>query len=195
MKEVGALKSLESLVLEAQNGNRASMQEVLNRFIPFIIKTASGIFISGMDMDDLIQEGNVSVIKAVMNYDPNKNNSFLPYVKNAVKFNYFYSIRQKARFNSEISMQTPIGEEIELGDTFEDDTDIEEEIIYEEEKTMLKAALDKLTYEERCEILSYFNDEGITLKKIAEERGIKYTTLVKRKNALVSKLKRNIKYL
>lgn len=52
-----------------------------------------------------------------------------------------------------------------------------------------------LTYEERCEILSYFNDEGITLKSIAEEKGIKCTTLIKRKNTLVLKLKRNIKYL
>lgn len=188
------MKDIEILILEAKNGDKHSLGEVLERFAPFIVKTARGIFISGMDMEDLIQEGYMSVIKAVKSYDPGRNSSFIPYVMNAVKFNYFYSIRQKAKFNSDISMQSSIGEGIIMEDTFEDDVDIEGDFIHEEDFERLRTALNKLTYEEKCEILSYFNDEGKTLKQIAEEKGIKYTTLVKRKNALVCKLKRKMMY-
>jgi RNA polymerase sporulation-specific sigma factor len=189
------MKEIETLVLKAKSGDKYSLEEVLNKFTPFIIKTARSIFISGMGMEDLIQEGYISVMKAVKSYDIYRNRSFIPYAVNAVKNNYFYMIRQKARYNSDISMQTSIGEGITLGDTFEDDLDIEEDYVCREDLTRLKAALDKLTYEERCEILSYFNDDGKSLKQIAEDKSIKYTTLIKRKNALVSKLKRNIKYL
>lgn len=128
------MKEIEALVLKAKNGDKSSMDEVLNKFAPFIVKTARSIFIYGMDMNDLIQEGYISVMKAVNNYDFNKNSSFIPYVMNTVKFNYFYSIRQKTRFNSEISMQALIEEGIEFGDTFKDDTNIEGDFIHKEDK-------------------------------------------------------------
>lgn len=179
-----------NLVIEAKQGNKGALQEIIERFMPFVIKNARGIFISGMDMDDLIEEGHVSIMKAVNSFDASKNSSFIPYVMYAVKYNYFYKIRQCARYNSNISMQTPIGEGIELGEIFEDDSDIEGDYIHAEDHERLKLALDKLSPEEKADILSYFNTDGITLKEIAAQKGVKYTTLVKRKNVLVLKLRK-----
>lgn len=184
--------NIESLVLEAKQGNKDALQEIIERFKPFVFKNARCIFISGMDMDDLIEEGYVSIIKAVSNFDMSKNSSFTSYVMYAVKNNYFYSIRKCARYNSNISMQTPTGEGVELGDVFEDDSDIEGDYIHAEDLERLRLALDKLPFEEKAEALLYFNTEGITLKEIAAQKGIKYTTLVKRKNALVLKLRKMI---
>lgn len=181
---------IEDLVLDARMGDKDALQEIIERFTPFVVKNARSIFIYGMDMEDLIEEGYKSVIKAVKSYDPNKNSSFTPYVMHAVKYNYYYGIRKCARHNSDISMQTPIGEGIELGEIFEDDTDIEEDYIHAEDLLNLKNVLDKLSPEERADILQYFNTDGVTLKQIAHDKGVKYTTLVKRKNALVLKLRR-----
>lgn len=184
------MMDIGNLVIEAKQGNRDALQEIIKSLMPFVVKTARGIFISGMDMDDLIEEGYISIMKAVNSFDVSKNSSFIPYVMYAVKYNYFYKIRQCARYNSNISMQTLIGEGIELGEIFEDDSDIEGDYIHAEDMDRLRIVLDKLSYEEKADILSYFNTDGITLKEIAAQKGIKYTTLVKRKNALVLKLRK-----
>jgi RNA polymerase sporulation-specific sigma factor len=90
-------KDIEDLVLQAKLGNKQALQEVIERFRPFVIKTAMGIFISGMEMEDLIQEGYISIIRVIDKFDIGKNSCFTAYVKSAVINNYNYAIISKLR--------------------------------------------------------------------------------------------------
>lgn len=185
--------SIEEIVFRAQNGDKAALLEVMEKYKPFIIKTAMSTFISGKDIEDLIQEGYESIIKAVNNYNIEKNSSFTPYAMMAVKNNFFCDIRKNVKYNCNISMQTTIAEDITLEDTFEDDVDIEADYIHKEDIKRLRTALNCLLPEERVDILEYFNAEGISLTDIAAKKGINYSAMLRHKKKLIIKIKRLLK--
>jgi RNA polymerase sporulation-specific sigma factor len=182
------------LVERAKSGDKKALGEIVESYKPFVIKTAAGIFITGSDMEDLIQEGCISIINAVRLYDKNKCSNFTAYVTNAVRNNYYYAIRKAARGNYDCSLDAEAGDGIEFIDCLMDDFNIEEDYIHKEDIYALEAALKKLEQEEREFLLSLYSDCNGAMKREAEARNIKYSTIAKRKNTIINNLRSMLKY-
>lgn len=77
--------NLEMLVTDAKNGDKEAAARILESFKPFIIKTSKTIFLRGYGMEDLIQIGYITLLKAIMKFKPQGNNKFLPYAYQLLK--------------------------------------------------------------------------------------------------------------
>lgn len=181
---------VEDLVCRAQQGDKVAFQEVVERYKPYVIKNAQKYYIYGMEMEDFISEGYVSIASAIRKYDKSKNSSFTPYVNRAIQCNFYNIVRKNCRYNNNVSMQLPLSENMNLEDVFEDQFNIEDDYTHKEDLSLLKEVMDKLSSEEIDDIYCFFNTDGITFKQIAEDRKIGYSALIKQKNDLFLKVKR-----
>ncbi len=179
-------------VTRAKSGDKKAMEEVIISFKPFVIKTALSTYIKGYDMEDLIQIGEMSIIKAVNMFDNLKSNSFITYVTNAIKINFYELIRKNIKSASVCSLNSVNKEGYEIIDSLVSEENIEDEIIKEEENMDLKRALSLLKAEDK-EIIYYFYFQKKTLQEYRKEKGIGYRTAVDRKKRALGKLKKILK--
>ena len=113
----------------------------------------------------------------------------MSYIFFALRNNYYYLVRQKCRYNAEISLNKPIGENIELGDEIVSQTNIEEEFLMNESLRYVKALLKNLSYEER-ELIEFIYIKNNSLKDFSRIKGISYTSCAKRKERILKKLRK-----
>lgn len=181
---------IENLVKEAKLGNSNDKEELVNRFKPFIVKRAQGVFIKNYDMEDLIQIGVMSILRAIESYKLERKN-FVSYVTYAITNNFNYEIRKrnKDRFESSLNKETDEG--LEILDLVSDEGNIEENYINKEMRDKLLKSINMLSLEEKSLIqMVYF--EKIKIKDYAESKGIKYGTVMKRKRVVMEKLRMHL---
>jgi len=70
------MTSNETLVAQARGGNTSSLDLLMNRFKPLVKSKAKDYFLTGGDLEDLIQEGMIGLYKAVLDFDPEKGVKF-----------------------------------------------------------------------------------------------------------------------
>ena len=63
------------------------MEELINEYKYLIIKQASKVHVRGYEMEDLIQMGNITLMRCLEKYTPEKGN-FTAYVSYAIKNNF-----------------------------------------------------------------------------------------------------------
>ncbi|MBV7273838.1 sigma-70 family RNA polymerase sigma factor [Clostridium sp. PL3] len=165
------------------------MEEIIEAFRPFVIKTARSIYIRSFDINDLIQIGMMSIIKAVEMFDVNRGNAFTSYMFNAVKINFYNLIRTNIKRASECSANSLNKEGFELIDNIVSEENLEEDMVKKEEKVMLTKALNKLSEKDR-EVVHWFYFENKDLKSYAVFKSISYRTAVARKKSALIKLKK-----
>lgn len=188
MKKSGK-EQLELLVESAKNGDENAKEYLVKRFQPLIRKRIQEIYIKTYDYEDLMQIGNISVLKAIQKYDIDRNN-FTAYVKASIDNNFKYEIRKASKKRYEISLEKVIEDKMELLNNMVVNVDIENKIIIEEEKGKVISALEKLKSTEYKLIFNlYFNE--ISKKQISKNSKMKYATIYKRENRSLKKL-RNI---
>lgn len=181
---------LKELIIRAKSNNKNAKETLLNKFRPFIIKHCMRVYLKDYTFDDLVQICYISLLNAIEKFDIN-NGNFTSYATITIKNNLNYLIRQKARFNYEISIFKETGENIEFIDTLKDDFEIEKNFFHNETLQALMDILKSLPQEERYIIESiYFHNK--TLKDLSNELNIKYTTLAKRKERILQKLKNSL---
>jgi len=66
----------ENLVAQARSGNTSSLDLLMNRFKPLVKSKAKDYFLTGGDLEDLIQEGMIGLYKAVLDFNPEKGVKF-----------------------------------------------------------------------------------------------------------------------
>lgn len=164
------------------------MEEIVKSFTPFVIKTARGIYVKGFELEDLVQIGHVSIIKAVNMFDISKNKGFVSYVTNAVTKNFYYIIRGNVKKGNCCSLNSVNSEGIQIIDCIVSEEKFEEEIIEDEEKSALNRALEKLPEKEK-EVIYWFYFKNRDLGQYAKEKGVPYRTVLDRKKRALEKLK------
>jgi len=66
----------EILVAAARSGDTAALDTLMNRFKPLAKAKAKDYFLTGGDIDDLMQEGMIGLYKAVLDFDIKKGAPF-----------------------------------------------------------------------------------------------------------------------
>lgn len=83
----------EQLCALAQKGDVQAQEQLVRNNLGYIRKTANELYISsnlenselGIDRDDLIQEGSISLLRTISRYAPDKKIKFLPYAGPAIR--------------------------------------------------------------------------------------------------------------
>lgn len=84
LKNLGGQKQLTreeeyDLARKAKKGDERARQQLANSNLAFVVAVAKKFANRGARLDDLIQEGNVGLMKAIEHFDPKKNVRFATY--------------------------------------------------------------------------------------------------------------------
>jgi len=83
-KELRKLELVDSkeqitLAIEARNGDQKSLKKLIECNLRFVLRIAREYTYTGLPLEDLIQEGNLGIIKAVERFDETKGFNFISY--------------------------------------------------------------------------------------------------------------------
>ncbi|AZV55521.1 sigma-70 family RNA polymerase sigma factor [Clostridium sp. AWRP] len=179
---------LEILLERAQSGDKNAVENICIKFNGMVINMAKCTYIKGYDMEDLIQEGRYSVIKAIGMYDINSKYPFAAYVKSSVKKNFYNMIRSNIRKVSCCSLYSKNEEGCEFINMIASDENIEENLIKRKLIIQLNKAMDKLP-EDKRNLIDWYYIQDRSLNEYAEKEGISYRTAVYRKRKALESLK------
>ena len=82
---------------KAQNGDIESRNKIMEGYLKLVINVAKGYLDRGLSYEDLIQEGNFGLIKAIEKYDPSIGCKFITYAYLWIRQAIVRSIDNKAR--------------------------------------------------------------------------------------------------
>lgn len=170
MDEVTALKndflSDNDLIELISSGRYENLQILINRYMPYIIKTANSYANGGCEVEDLIAEGVLSVFNAVKVYDSSKS-KFSTFVTLCIS-RAMLSQLKLASANKRIpdKLLSPLEEAEDLAMPNPEQTYIDKES-YESFKKSIFSSLSQLEYKVLCAFLS-----GESYSEIAARLGI-----------------------
>lgn len=127
------LNSIENpdnqLAIEAQAGDVEAEEALIRKYSGIVYKKARAYFMAGADVEDVVQEGLIGLLKAVRKYDGEKNAAFGTFAEICVTSQIISAIRSADRvkhkpLNTSVSLNKPVehGEnDITIGDTISAD--------------------------------------------------------------------------
>jgi RNA polymerase sporulation-specific sigma factor len=174
---------MEELVGDAKNKINGATEKILEKFKYLIFKEASRYHIPGFEISDLVQHGNLSVIRAIALYKLGSN-SFNGYCVNAIRTNY------KALLKGEIKhfREVPNNDMLDFDAAGNYEFTLEDEVIAYEEVKKLYVSLETLEPFERT-ILERYYILGHTLGEIDCDSDKSYHYFARIKKKALMKLK------
>lgn len=110
----------EKLLQKAQVGNEEAIEQLFSIYKPLVNKIARSYFLTGGDVEDLVQEGMIGLFKAIKNFKEDKNASFKTFATTCIK-NQIQSAVRVASSEKNMILSTALS--IEQPSNFEDDED------------------------------------------------------------------------
>ena len=121
----------EKLAVMAQKGNLEAEESLMRRYKETVKIKSHYYYMAGADEDDVVQEGMIGLLKAIRQYDPERDASFGTYAGICITRQIINAIRTADRekhkaLNTSISLSRPMAalgrtereyEDITLGDT------------------------------------------------------------------------------
>ena len=149
--------------------------------------------------EDLISIGTIGLIKAIITFNPEKNNRLGTYAARCIENEILMMLRSKKKFSKEVSLYEPIGtdrdgNEIQLFDIIEtDDADIQTKIFLKDDIRLLYEKLESvLSPRERLVLkmrYGLYNEEEYTQREIAEQLGISRSYVSRIEKSAIEKLR------
>lgn len=75
----------EEDVIQAKNGDEEAIEKILKEYQVNIYRNNRSFFIKGGDVDDLLQEGFIGLLKAIKSYDVTKNTCFTTFANICIR--------------------------------------------------------------------------------------------------------------
>lgn len=85
MKDYHGMDPKELVLLYRKTGEEEILSALIYDFRAIIAQCTSAYFLAGAEKQDLVQEGRVGLFKAIRDYDPEKNDAFIPFAKLCIK--------------------------------------------------------------------------------------------------------------
>ena len=149
--------------------------------------------------EDLISIGTIGLIKAIITFNPDKNNRLGTYAARCIENEILMMLRTRKKISKEVSLYEPIGtdregNEIQLYDIMEaDDTDIQSKISLKDDILLLYDKIEAvLSPRERLVLkmrYGLYNQEEYTQREIAEQLGISRSYVSRIEKSAIEKLR------
>jgi len=168
----------EELVARAKNGDTEATNKLLIRYRQFVRLKANSYFLAGGDGDDLTQEGNIGLFKAIRDYEYGRSTTFRSFAELCVTRQIITAIKTASRqkhqpLNSYISFSHSPSTSDYDGRTLADIipsgrlSDPVQQVISSEECISLTDCLVRLLSPLETKVLKYYL-EGNSYEAIAE---------------------------
>ena len=132
----------EQLVLMAREGSETAEEILIEKYKGLVRARAKAYFIAGAEAEDVVQEGMIGLMKAIRNFDSEREAGFKTYAGTCISNQILKAIRKAEReknqpLNDAISLDNHLGEKDEsltIGDILKASMfdEPEEKVIYEE---------------------------------------------------------------
>ncbi len=149
--------------------------------------------------EDLISIGTIGLIKAIITFNPEKNNKLGTYAARCIENEILMLLRTKKKYSKEVSLYEPIGtdrdgNEIQLFDIIEsDDADAQTKITLKDDIRLLYEKLEsELSPRERLVLkmrYGLYNQEEYTQREIADQLGISRSYVSRIEKSAIEKLR------
>lgn len=149
--------------------------------------------------EDLISIGTIGLIKAIITFNPEKNNKLGTYAARCIENEILMLLRTKKKHSKEVSLYEPIGtdrdgNEIQLFDIIEtDEADAQTKITLKDDIRLLYEKLEsELSPRERLVLkmrYGLYNQEEYTQREIAEMLGISRSYVSRIEKSAIEKLR------
>ena len=151
------------------------------------------------NQEDLISIGTIGLIKAIMTFNPDKNNRLGTYAARCIENEVLMHFRSKKKISKEISLYEPIGtdrdgNEIQLFDIIEsNDMDAQTQICLKDDVRLLYDKLETaLSPRERLVLkmrYGLYDEEEYTQREIANQLGISRSYVSRIEKSAIEKLR------
>ena len=196
----------EKMVLERfKKGDESARKELIERNLRLVVYIAKKFDGSVPDNSELVSIGAMGLIKAVNNFDPDKNIKLATFASRCIENEILMYLRKVVRRKREVSLDEPIntdfeGNELLLGDVLGTDPDaVSIEAEKKSEIEYLYISLQKLNSRERLILSIRYGLDGKeekTQKEIADMLGISQSYISRLEKKVLLKLKRElVKYV
>ena len=149
--------------------------------------------------EDLISIGTIGLIKAIITFNPEKNNKLGTYAARCIENEILMLLRTKKKYSKEVSLYEPIGtdrdgNEIQLFDIIEtDEADAQTKITLKDDIRLLYEKLEsELSPRERLVLnmrYGLYNQEEYTQREIAKQLGISRSYVSRIEKSAIEKLR------
>lgn len=165
----------ETLCRLAAEGRREAEEILVTRYQRLVRTCARPFFLIGGDSEDLTQEGMVGLIKAVREYDAEKEASFRTFAEICIRSRLYSVLRAAGRgkhspLNQSVPLDTPYldSNSYTSGTSQLAQQNPEESLIDREHTAALLAGVRKQLSEFEAKILGYYLN-GLSCREIAQE--------------------------
>lgn len=174
----------EELCLRTSGGDNDAMEFLLKKYKNLVKSRAHSYFLVGADKEDIAQEGMIGLYKAIRDFNPDKQTSFLGFAEVCISRQMLSAIRTATRqkhipLNSYISINKPLfedGEQTLMDVMVSDSIGPEEATVTGESASRLRSRLyEQLTEFEAACLDSYL--EGYTYEQIAEKLSVRFKSV------------------
>lgn len=151
------------------------------------------------NQEDLISIGTIGLIKAIITFNPEKNNRLGTYAARCIENEVLMMLRSRKKISKEISLYEPIGtdregNEIQLYDIMEaDDTDIQSKIALKDDILLLYDKIESVLSPREKLVLKMryglYNQEEYTQREIADQLGISRSYVSRIEKSAIEKLR------
>ncbi|ELC8424890.1 sigma-70 family RNA polymerase sigma factor [Clostridium perfringens] len=185
---------VDLLLIDGKKGNKEAMDKLFEIHKGLIYKYSTKYFIKGYDREDLEQIGWIEFINGVKKYDGSFGIDFVAFITILLRNKYGSMLKRKELDMKFSSLDTPIGEDITMKDTLEDDFSMEKDFENREEMEALIEAVSTLEDEER-EFILYINEERGNMQKYyeAHKNEMTFNAVRYKKKKIMDKLQRGLK--
>lgn len=179
----------DELLIRSKKGDIKSLELILSKLKPFIIKNCRSVYLKNYSMDDLVSISNLSIYNAIQYFDFKKSQHFFPYVIRSIKNNLNMEIRKASKNWREDSLE---GRLDGSGEGFLNsgiEKSIEDEYI---KSALVEELMKELSYEEKSLIDSiYYKD--MTIHHYAEINKLEYKKCSNMKLKALKKMRKRAK--
>lgn len=159
---------VDILLKEGKMGDKKALEELIKIHKGLIYKYSTRYFVKGYDREDLEQIAWIEFIKGVRTYDGRFGVDFVAFITILLRNKYGSMLKKKESLVKTSSLDAPIGEDITLKDSIEDDFSLEEDYEHREDIKDLKKAINSLDKEER-EFLLFINEKRGNMQRYYEK--------------------------
>lgn len=165
-------KEEQELALLAAEGNQKAAQKLVEGNLWHVVNIAKQYIRKGVDIEDIINEGNIGMLRAVKHYDVKRKVRFATYATQSIKRQIEQAIDKQPEINQRIKESATNSLEI-MKDTTSPSAD--NGTILQSMKNTIEESFNILTEREQkvLERVYGINHEPMTFAEIGEELGLK----------------------
>jgi RNA polymerase sporulation-specific sigma factor len=143
----------EKDVILAKNGDSEAIEKVFLKYKNVILKNSRTLYIKGGDIDDLLQEGYIGLMKAIKSFDETKDICFSTFANLCIKRQIITAVKS-SNSNKNEKLNTSL-----IGDK---DTNLDDLIQYSKPSVSYYSPEDLVLGKELLQLLKGFLDKNLT---------------------------------